>query len=81
MGPNLQQSNPELSVFDRARYQLKKTTEEYFKDPVHYLAYGFLAFTMIGLGFGAKFSWQYYAILGILFGVEIYQKLIKKNDD
>ena len=79
IGPNLQPENPQLSRFNRLKYQLKKTTEEYFRDPVHYLSYGFLMFTMLGLYFGMKFSWQYYLILTLLFGIELYQLFIKKK--
>ncbi len=84
MGPNLREKNPEVSLFDRARYQLKKTTEEYFKDPVHYLSYGFLGLTLSGLFLGMKFSWEYYGILIILWGVKLYQlstenKVVKKD--
>lgn len=79
MGPNLQPENPQLSRFDRVRYQLKKTTEEYFRNPVRYLAYGFLILTMVGLYFGMKFSWQYYFISALLFGIEIYQLFTKKK--
>ena len=73
IGPPQIEPNLEISLSNRIRYYAKELTEAYFKDPVYCLAYGFLGFTLLGLFFGMKFSWEYYVILGLLFGVELYR--------
>lgn len=82
MGPSLQPEEPGISRVDRIRYTIRKATNEYFKNPIHYLFYTFLAFTMFGLGlFKTNFPWQYYAILGLIFGIEIYKEYFGKKDN
>ncbi len=61
------------------RHQVKKITEEYFKDPLHYLLYGSLALAIIGLFLGMKFSWEFYGLLLIFAGIKTYRFFSGKN--
>ena len=56
-----------LIGFQRFAFHLKNGVSEYFKNPIRYLFYGMLLITIIGLFFKMNFSWQYYAILAIIF--------------
>ncbi len=71
MGPTTKEKT-ELSRFDRVRFQAKRTAEEYFKNPLHYLFYGSLCLTMLGLFIGLNFAWQYYVILSILAAIKLF---------
>lgn len=77
LGPTPKESN-KVSGFNRLSYQAKKITQEYFKKPLYYLFYGQLFLTILGLFCGLKFGFEFYSILGVLSGVQIYNHFYGK---
>jgi len=58
----------QVSVVNQTKYIVKETFNSFFADPVHYLFYGSLSATIIGLLIGVTFQWQLYAVV-LLLGV------------
>lgn len=71
IGPRTQEPKWELSKFDRIQNAIKRATERYFADPLHYLIYGGLTLLIAGLLLGFSFSWQLYALLGGLIAAKL----------
>lgn len=66
LGPREQRAEIKVSRFDRLRHQVNVAVKEYFQAPLHYLFYGMLGLTIVGLFLGLHFAWEYYAILMLL---------------
>jgi len=63
----------ELTQFEKITSGVKK----YFNDPLHYIFYGTLSITIIGLFFGMDFSIKYYAILLIMSIIKLVLQIKK----
>ena len=73
VGPKLKENRGlEVGLIDKTRYVAGKALTAFFVSPVHYLFYGLLSLTSIGLLLGREFSWQLYAILITLGLVKVF---------
>jgi len=72
MGPNKKDEEFKISKVVQVRDAVKTSVKEYFTDPIHYLSYGLLTATMVGLFFGMNFSYHYYVILAAILLVKTY---------
>lgn len=63
-----------VSITDKIIGSIKKASENYLSDVFHCSFSIMLPLTILGLFSGMKFSWQFYVLLIILFGIEIYYK-------
>jgi len=66
VGPTLKEEAFGISKVVQAKDAVKATTREYFSNPVHYLFYGMLTATCLGLFVNMHFSIPYYSILVLL---------------
>lgn len=63
MGPRPKESSVEIGNLNKVQHTVKKMTESYFVNPIHYLFYGFLFAMMAGLFFGMNFPLSLYLFL------------------
>lgn len=66
MGPEIKKETSGFGTFERIRHTVKQMVEAYFTNPIHYLWYGMLTATFIGLYVGHEFSNTYYVMLILL---------------
>jgi hypothetical protein len=67
IGPKTKESRGiEIGFMNHTKYIVKETFNAFFIDPVHYLFYGSLSLTIIGLLLGRRFQWQLYAAVILL---------------
>ena len=79
IGPN--EKNSDLTP--RKAEKILQTTKTFFEKPIHYLFYGSLTLTILGLFFGIKLPWEFYTILFLLWVSEMipnFKQYVKKAD-
>ncbi len=81
MGPQIKEEIIETSKIEKAFLSTKKTTEVFFKDPMHYIFYTSLIIIIGSLFFGKIYGWELYAIVSFLGAIKFYNflKLIDKE--
>lgn len=83
MGPKKDEKPFELSVFDRVKYDIRRSVTEYFNKPTKYTFYLFLSLLLVALLAEKEVAWQYYLILILLaakeFNIFSYAKKISKK--
>lgn len=78
IGPKTKQDQGiRVSFADKTKFIAKETLKTFFLDPTHYLFYGALSFTIIGLLLGRSFQWPLYVIL-VLLGIFKFTTQTKK---
>ena len=75
MGPEIKEEIIETSKIEKAFISTKKTTEVFFKDPIHYIFYISLAVIIGSLFFGKSYSWELYVIVFSLGAIKFYNFL------
>jgi len=70
IGPTLEKEEFKAKLFTRLTNSVKKSTEVFFIDPLHYIFYTALSLVLIVLLAGMRISIAYYIILAILGAVK-----------
>ena len=88
IGPQKDVDIYETTRFDKVKYTLKKAGEVYFARPLYYLYYTLLTGGSVALLFNQKLPWQFYLLMALFTGVQLYSyyqdkptpvKINKKN--
>ena len=83
MGPQIKEEIIETSKIEKVIHSTKKTTEVFFKDPIHYIFYTSLIIIIASLFFGKTYTWELYVIISFLGLIKFYNflKLIDNENE
>lgn len=73
MGPNEEELQIKTAVFDRVTNIVKKTTELYFENPLHYLFYTTLLGMVVALLLNKQLPWQLYFATSVFGTIQLYR--------
>lgn len=80
IGPKIKKDQGiQIGVIGQTKYIVKESMKEFFINPVHYLFYGSLSATIIGLLIGVTFQWQLYAVVLLLGVFKLFINQPKKD--
>lgn len=81
LGPEAKDENAgiEIKLIDKTTNAAKKILTVYFADPIHYIFYGAITATVVGLLCGRSFPSPLYYILGALSIIKLFSKFDTSN--